>query len=161
MITNSDLGLNKDTESVASTVEIDEIKEETITTTPGGDNDKDENTPSATTKIKDEKDTINVSRPSVPMNDNNNTSQWTQDDDGNDGIMEIITASQVDAIRSNQLYSSNDRDTTPTHTQLQFASLGLTQDSQIQDIVQQMDEMRSKYKQYNNNNNNKNKPDDK
>ena len=174
MITNSDLGINKndtnnvnnnnrlstvdgDTASVASTVEIDEIKEETITT-PGGDVEDDINSVTPTKprnkknkrkedkkdndgNDKDNNDRIDTSRPSVPINTMNASqsqtqSQFTQD---NDDMMEIITRSQIDAIRSNQLHDNK----------LQFASLGLTQDSQIQDIVQQMDEMRNKYKKYN------------
>jgi len=71
----------------------------------------------------------------------------TQDDQ-----LEIITASQIDAIRNNQLnhdehknddnhhneHDHDDHNNNGNTLSLQFASLGLTQDPQIRDIVNQM-----------------------
>lgn len=65
--------------------------------------------------------------------------------------MEIITASQIDAMSSKRdksrsggiRPSGRSESSSPTKSQmsLQFASLGLTQDPQIQDIVSQMNAM--------------------
>eukprot|EP01083_Nonionella_stella_P017831 49952_1 len=109
----------------------DEIKQETMQITPSGND-------------ADGKDVIK------------------KDAHDKDAHMEIITASQIDRITSNQLNNHHDDSTQASQggLSLQFASLGLTQDPQIQDIVSQMNAMNAKFAKLNELAKNNNKKSD-
>eukprot|EP00485_Elphidium_margaritaceum_P013219 CAMPEP_0202686102 /NCGR_PEP_ID=MMETSP1385-20130828/1897_1 /ASSEMBLY_ACC=CAM_ASM_000861 /TAXON_ID=933848 /ORGANISM="Elphidium margaritaceum" /LENGTH=1530 /DNA_ID=CAMNT_0049340613 /DNA_START=46 /DNA_END=4638 /DNA_ORIENTATION=- len=132
---SSETSSDRDVDRTDSTeFSVDELKQNhALKSTPIAGT---ENTNNNVMQQKGGSDMMDVSRSSVAVQESPTQSQFTQEHD-----MDIITASQIDRLHS---HHHMHRATSPT-SQLHFSSLGLTQDPQIQSIVQEMDQLSKKY----------------